>query len=86
MRSNISKYTVAKQTTLHTKCRAYINLCISINSTILLRMRHVSDKSCRENQNTSFIKNTFFSIIMPVASPALLYFTLYLIYEIKCKI
>jgi len=29
-------------------------------SVILLRMRNVSDKSCRENQNTHFISNNFF--------------------------
>ena len=45
MMPNIYKYIVAKETTLHTKCRAYINLCISKNSTILLRMRHVSERT-----------------------------------------
>jgi len=28
---------------------------------IILRMRNVSDKSCRENQNAHFILNNFFS-------------------------
>jgi hypothetical protein len=28
---------------------------------VLLRMRNVSDKNCRENQNTHFVFNTFFS-------------------------
>ena len=27
---------------------------------VLLKMRNVSDKSCRENQNTHFVFNTFF--------------------------
>ena len=31
-----------------------------ISRWILLRMRNVSDKSCRENQNTRFIFNNFF--------------------------
>jgi len=32
---------------------------------ILLRMRNVSDKSCRENQNTHFMSNIFLSKIVP---------------------
>jgi hypothetical protein len=31
-----------------------------ISHSILLRMRNVSDKSFRENQNTNFILNNFF--------------------------
>jgi hypothetical protein len=31
-----------------------------MSGTFLLRMRNVSDKSCRENQNTHFIFNNFF--------------------------
>ena len=31
-----------------------------ISSSVLLRMRHVSDKSCIGNQNTQFIFNRFF--------------------------
>ena len=31
-----------------------------ISRWILLKMRNVSDKSCRENQNTHFILNNFF--------------------------
>ena len=33
---------------------------IMISLSVLLRMRNVSDKSCRENQNTHFIFNNFF--------------------------
>ena len=33
---------------------------------ILLRMRHVSDWSCRENQNTRFVLNNFFFLIVPL--------------------
>jgi hypothetical protein len=32
---------------------------------ILLRMRNVSDKSCRENQNTRFVYNNFFPKVLP---------------------
>jgi len=31
-----------------------------IYDSVLLRMKNVSDKSCRENQNTHFIFNNFF--------------------------
>ena len=34
-------------------------MCMVISHS-LLRMRNVSDKSCRENQNTCFMFNTFF--------------------------
>ena len=33
---------------------------MTISLLIMLRMRNVSDKSCRENQNTHFIFNNFF--------------------------
>jgi len=33
---------------------------MAISRLILLRMRNVSDKSCRENQNTSFCVQYFF--------------------------
>jgi hypothetical protein len=37
-----------------------------ISRSVLLRMRNVSDKSCRENQNTHFVfSNFFFSKIVP---------------------
>jgi hypothetical protein len=32
---------------------------------IPLRMRNVSDKSCRENQNTHFVFSNFFFLIVP---------------------
>ena len=32
-----------------------------ISRTVHLRMRNVSDKCCRENQNTRFVFNKFFS-------------------------
>jgi hypothetical protein len=35
-----------------------------ISRSVLLRMRNVSDKNCRENQNTHFIFNNFF-LMMP---------------------
>jgi len=31
-----------------------------ISHSVLLRMRNVSDKSCRENQNTNFVFRNFF--------------------------
>ena len=33
---------------------------------VLLRMRNIKIKSCRENQNTHFVFNNFFSKIVPV--------------------
>jgi hypothetical protein len=36
-----------------------------ISRWFLLRIRNVSDKSCRENQNTHFISNNFFPKIVP---------------------
>ena len=47
------------------KIGIYIYVCIYlftiISGLIFLRMRNVSDKSCRKNQNTHFVlKNLFF--------------------------
>jgi len=36
-----------------------------ISRSLLLRMRNVSDKSCRENQNTNFVFSNGFSKIAP---------------------
>jgi len=36
-----------------------------ISRAFLLRMRNVSDKHCRENQNTYFVFSNFFSKIVP---------------------
>jgi hypothetical protein len=36
-------------------------ILVTIFSLILLRMRNISDKSCRENQNTHFMIHNFFS-------------------------
>jgi len=33
---------------------------MTVSCSVLLRMRNVSDKSCRENQNTHFVFNNFF--------------------------
>jgi hypothetical protein len=45
----------------------YIFLIVS--RSVLLRMRNVSDKSCRESPNTHFaFSNFFFSKIMPFTS------------------
>jgi hypothetical protein len=35
----------------------YVNLCIYVSRQLFLKMRNVSDKSCRENQNTPFVFN-----------------------------
>jgi hypothetical protein len=46
----------------------YENQCIFliISSSVLPRMRNISVKSCRENQNTHLMfNNTFFSKIVP---------------------
>jgi hypothetical protein len=37
-----------------------INIHLIISRSHLLRIRNVSDKSCRENQNTHFTSNRFF--------------------------
>jgi hypothetical protein len=40
------------------------DICTFVQSRrIILTMRNVSDKSCRENQNTHFVFSTFFSEI-----------------------
>ena len=36
-----------------------------ISRSVLLRMRNVSGKSCRENQNTHFVLNNIFPKIVP---------------------
>ena len=36
------------------------NTFLIISRSVLLRMRNVSDKSCRENQNTCFVSGNFF--------------------------
>jgi hypothetical protein len=36
-----------------------------ISRSFLVRMRNVSDKRCRENQNTHFVFNNFFSKNVP---------------------
>jgi hypothetical protein len=37
-----------------------VSTFIIISRSILLRMRNVSDKSCRENQTTHFVFSNFF--------------------------
>ena len=41
------------------------NTFLIISRSLLVRMRNVSDKSCRENQNTHFVFGNFFSKIVP---------------------
>ena len=43
------------------------DLCtfLILSRSVLLRMRNVSDKSCRENQNNHFVFSNFFSKIVP---------------------
>jgi len=36
-----------------------------ISHSVLLRMREVSDKGCRENQMTYFVFNNFFPKVVP---------------------
>ena len=36
-----------------------------VSRSVFLRMRNVSDESCRENDNTHFIYSNFFSKIVP---------------------
>ena len=37
----------------------------NMSRSFLLRMRNVSDKSCKENPNTHFVFSYFFSKILP---------------------
>ena len=37
----------------------------NVSRSFLFRMRNVSDKRCRENQNTQFLFSNFSSIIVP---------------------
>ena len=37
-----------------------LSIFMTMSCWILLRMRNISDKSCRENQNTHFMYNNFF--------------------------
>jgi hypothetical protein len=52
------------RTTKKVLYRKTINI-FNISRSFLLRMRNVSDKSCRENQNTHFVFSNFFSNIVP---------------------
>jgi len=47
--------------TLHENLRIFMIICHSI----FLRIRNVSDKSCRENQNTHFTLSKVFPKIVP---------------------
>jgi hypothetical protein len=51
-----------EQQVLYMKPKKYI---WSYVTKLFLRVRNVSDRSCRENQNTYFMFNNFFSKIMP---------------------
>jgi len=47
--------------TLHEDLSTFMTISLSV----LLRMRNVSDKSCRENQNTHFVFYNFYLKIVP---------------------
>jgi len=51
-----------KQQVLYVKIK---HILFITSYSVLLRMRNISDKNCRENQNTHFMFNTFFLNIMP---------------------
>jgi len=36
-------------------------MCLTISGSLLLKMRNVTDTSCRENQNTHFVFSNFYS-------------------------
>ena len=42
--------------------------CVTISCSVLRIIRNVSDKSCRENQNTHFMFDNVFSKIVPFMS------------------
>ena len=44
----------------------YTKTFLHLPPLILLRMRNVLDKSCRENQNTHFMFSKFFPKIVPL--------------------
>jgi len=48
---------------------------ITLHRSVLLTMKNVSDKSCRENQNTHLMLNNFFFFFENGA-----------VYEIMCKV
>jgi len=50
----VSRQSDKNNCTLHGDSATFISL------RILLKMRNVSDKSCRENQNTPFVLHNFF--------------------------
>jgi len=65
-RKFIEKFTVYKNLTIITGTLHEDLYTILITSrSVLLRMRNVSDKSCRENQNTHFVFSNSFSQIDP---------------------
>jgi len=43
----------------------YLLIFMTMSCWILLRMRYVSDKNCKENQNTHFMFNNFLPKILP---------------------
>ena len=43
----------------------HLRTFLIISRSVLLRMRNVSDKSCRENQNTHFVFSNVFLKIVP---------------------
>jgi len=47
-------------------CSLNEDICtiMTVGSSVLLRVRNVSDKSCRENQNIFYINNVFPNIEM----------------------
>ena len=46
----------------------HIRTFMVVSRSVLLRMRNVSDKSCRENQNTHFVFSNFFPNIVLIMS------------------
>jgi len=59
--SRVIKNLTATTRTLHEDQHTFL----IISRSVLFRMRNVSDKSCRENQNTHFVFCNFFSKIVP---------------------
>jgi len=61
-RNSVEKIPVPYQSDTENRHTSHEDQCtfLTISHSALLRMRNVSDKSCRENQNTHFMFSNFF--------------------------
>jgi hypothetical protein len=64
-RKSVMKMQVSLKSDKNKLLHMKTSMFLIISCSFLLRMRNVSDRSCRENQNTHFKFNNFFLKIMP---------------------